>query len=88
MYLTWSHSNYRAIGTEVKEIETQEQCIAYEKLHADCVSYVLSEPNRSTNIFSATVLLIFIRNNLGFVSNQRGKKAESPHSIKLNLSLR
>jgi hypothetical protein len=89
MYHTWCHSNYRAIGTEVKEMatqkrcikemETQKQCIAYEKLHADCVFYVLSRPNRSTHIFSATVQFIFIRSNLGFVSNQPDKKVESPH---------
>jgi hypothetical protein len=65
MYLAWSHSNYRAIGTEVKEMEPQKQCITYEKLHADNVFYVLSQPNRSIHIFSAAVQFTFIRNNLG-----------------------
>jgi hypothetical protein len=70
-----------------KEMETQEQWIAYEKLPADCVSYVLSQPNRSTYIFSAAVLFKFIRSNLGFVSKQPERKTESPHSIKMNVSL-
>jgi len=69
-------------------VETQEQCIAYEKLLADCVSYVLPQPNRSKHIFSAAVQFKFIRSYLGFFSNQPERKAELSHSVKMNLSLR